>query len=222
MQVGSYELGVVPDMFVYGPELVVYGDRSSYAENGRGTVKGSIDESVLQDLLRGADSLPAATPVGEAPSDGVPLVLVVGEHRWKLNDQTVEPFATYLAEVRASVDAGADRTWAPWRWVSRAYGDDTCRVTEQSGGNGSYEAPVYPHVVEQFPLGELDCSGAGAVDLSVQLSCLDTHVWMMDAEQTLAVGRARGEGAGNVRVPQQPDGSVSGSVCTWHGVQRRS
>ena len=88
-QFGDYELGAVPDMFVYGPVLVIYGDGHVYAEMDDGIkngavrfrlVRGTMDESAIQDLLRQADELPSTTPVGASVTDGLPLLLVAGSH----------------------------------------------------------------------------------------------------------------------------------------------
>lgn len=166
VQFGDYQLGAVPDMFVYGPELVIYGDGHVYAEMDDGikngavqfrAARGTMDESAIQDLLHQADELPSTTPVGTAVTDGLPLLLVAGSHRWEINDVSVEPFASYLGRLRAGVDAAADQVWTPSRWIVRPFGASECTVTDQPSAEAGYDAPVYPHLIAQYPIGDFAC-----------------------------------------------------------------
>ena len=77
IQLGSYVVGGVPDEFVVGPEIVVYGDGSVYAElyvgveNGEASLRlvtGRLGESQLQDVFEAAASLPAPGVVGASAS----------------------------------------------------------------------------------------------------------------------------------------------------------
>lgn len=167
VQLGDYHLGVVPDMYVTGPELVVYGDGTTFAElyegvsDGRAQFRlatGLVPSEALQDLLDTANTLPPATPIGEPAVDAFPLLLVVGGHRWEINDQNAEPFASFLAELRTAVDAGATNHWQPTRWIERPYGANTCTVIDQPGIDPLYDAPVYPHLLDKYPLGDTACS----------------------------------------------------------------
>lgn len=168
VQLGDYHLGVIPDMFVTGPELIIYGDGTTYAEFYDGAdsdghaqfrlVTGHVDDATLHDLVTTAGALPSVTPVGEAPVDGFPLLLVVGEHRWYINDLAAEPFASFLAELRATVDSDATEEWHPTRWIDRPYGINTCTVIDQPGDDPLYDAPVYPHLIDEYPLGETPCN----------------------------------------------------------------
>ena len=160
VQVGDYHLGVVPDMFVFGPEVVVYGDRSVYAElfdgvkDGAATyrlVRGRMSEGQLQRLLSDADALPPTSPVGLPGTDGFPLLLVTGARTWDINDLEAEPFATYLDEVRATVRSAATEAWRPPRWIVRPYGAPRCSA-QQPSEQSYYDAPVYPHVLDQYSL----------------------------------------------------------------------
>ncbi len=166
VQVGSYQLGAVPDMFVYGPELVIYGDGRVYAELDNGIkdravhfrlAQGAMGESAIQDLLRQADQLPSTTPIGTAVTDGIPLLLVAGGHRWEINDVSVEPFASYLGHLRTTVEAAADQVWTPSRWIVRPFDAPKCTVTDQPSTEAGYDAPVYPHLVAQYPIGDFAC-----------------------------------------------------------------
>ena len=166
IQFGDYDFYGGPDVFVTGPELVVYGDGRVYAELHDGVVagvarsrlvKGKLDESIIQDLLRRANVLPEATPVGTAAIDAGPLVLIVAGRRWDINDVAVNVFASYVEYLRAAVTAGAVEAWQPTRWITRPLGAKTCSVVEQPSRNGPYEAPVYPHAVSAYPLGTFAC-----------------------------------------------------------------
>lgn len=166
VQLGDYHLGAVPDMYVTGPELVIYGDGTTFAElyagasEGRAQFRlatGNVPSAALQDLLATANTLPSATPIGEAAVDAFPLVLIVGEHRWEINDLDVQPFASFLADLRATVDAAATEPWQPSRWIDRPYESDTCTVIDRPGDDSLYDAPVYPHLLDEYPLGATAC-----------------------------------------------------------------
>jgi hypothetical protein len=170
LQLGDYHLGEVPDMFVTGPEIVIYGDGTVYAElfdgvaNGEAQyrrLKGRTSEEQLQKLLRDAKALPPTSPVGVPPTDGSPLLLLVsGTQTWDINDLSAEPFAAYLDEVRSAVRSAAREAWSPSRWIVRPYGVDTCSVVEEPLEQSEYDAPVYPHLLDHYRLGATPCNPA--------------------------------------------------------------
>ena len=166
VQLGDYHLGAVPDMFVTGSELVIYGDGTTFGElyegiaDGRAQFRlatGQVPSAALQEILDMASTLPDITPIGQMAVDDFPLVLVVGEHRWEINDLSSEPFASFVAHLRTTVDAAARDTWQPSRWIDRPYGSNTCSVIDRPGDNSLYDAPVYPHLLDDYPLGETAC-----------------------------------------------------------------
>ncbi len=166
IQLDGYQFGGVPDEFVVGPELVVYGDGSVYAElpdsvkNGVAQfrlLQGHLDEAMIQRLLSRAEELPSDSPVGVAVTDNPARPMIVGTHTWEINDRSIEPFATYLNELQSAVAAGASEPWRPARWIDRPYPGFTCSVVEQSEVEPWYNAPVYPHLLDQYPLGQFDC-----------------------------------------------------------------
>ncbi len=166
IQLDGYRFGGVPDEFVVGPELIVYGDGSVYAEFPDGVkdgvaqyrlVQGHLGEAVLQRLLSGAEGLPSDSPVGVGVIDNPARPMIVGTHTWEINDRSIEPFATYLNELLSAVVAGASEPWRPSRWIDRPYPGSTCSVVEKSAVETWYNAPVYPHLLDQYPLGQFDC-----------------------------------------------------------------
>lgn len=167
LQVGDYRLGVVPDMFVFGPELVIYDNGVVYAElfdhvqDGEARyrrVTGQVDEDQLQWLLGQGAALPSTSPVGgPLPVDAFPLVVTVDRQTWELNELGVEPFAGFLHDVRSTVDTAATEEWIPTRWVVRPYGAEHCSAVDQPYELSAFDAPVYPHLLDQYPLGEFSC-----------------------------------------------------------------
>ncbi|MDP2292534.1 MAG: hypothetical protein Q8M22_15190 [Actinomycetota bacterium] len=162
MQLGSYEIGGVPDEFVVGPQIVVYGDGSVFAELDDGAVDGGVstrlvtghlDESQLIEVFEAAEALPAEDVVGQLLLDGVPLVLVVGRRQWEVGDRGIEPYREFIDELTDLVDAAAIDVWTPARWILQPYGAP-CAVVPDNPDAGPYDAPVYPHVLDEYPPGE--------------------------------------------------------------------
>ncbi len=170
IQLDDYLFGGVPDEFTVGPELIVYGDGSVYAELPAGVknqsptfrlVTGHMDETDVQRFLLRAESLPTASPVGQGVPDAIARPLIIGTHRWEINDESMEPFGTYLRDLRSAVEKVATAEWHPARWIDRPYPSSTCSVVEQSATEPWYNAPVYPHVVDRYPIGQFTCFGRG-------------------------------------------------------------
>lgn len=166
VQLGGYQLGDNIDGFVWGPEIVVYGDGSVFAELSAGIrdgvaihrlVEGQMGQKDLQRLRDQAALLPSASPVGMAAVDASPLVLAVGSQTWQINDLTVEPFAAYVDELRSTVEARATESWQPTRWVQRPAGEAACTAVDRSTTEPFFDAPVYPHVLDQYMLGQFAC-----------------------------------------------------------------
>jgi hypothetical protein len=87
--------------------------------------------------------------------DAGPILLVASGNTWEINDLSTEPFARYIADLRSVVSAVATKTWKPERWIVRPFGARVCSVVEEPTGEQAYDAPVYPHALAQYPLGEL-------------------------------------------------------------------
>jgi hypothetical protein len=169
LQVGSYHLGWGPDMSVSGPQIVLYGDGSLYAELFDGVQNGEphwsrlqakLSEDQIQTLLRPGEDLPIDPPMNTIAVDSFPIVIVSGSHRWDVNDPEDAPFASYLADLTGSVRAMATEPWVPDRWIVRPFQDPTCTVTNAPSNDTYYDAPVYPGARDQFPLGTIDCYSA--------------------------------------------------------------
>ena len=166
LQVGDYHLGWGPDVSVSGPEIVVYGDGSLYAELFDGVkdnqpvwsrVRARLSEDQLQTLLQPGEDLPADPPQNTIAVDTFPILLVSASHRWEVNDPDAEPFAGYLTSLRNLVRSYATDEWSPERWVVRLYPSPTCTVTDTPSTESSYDAPVYPGLLDQFPIGTVAC-----------------------------------------------------------------
>lgn len=170
IQLNDYLFGGVPDEFLVGPELIVYGDGSVYAELPDGVknqsatlrlVTGHLDETEVQRFLLRADSLPTDAPVGQAVADAIARPLIIGTHQWEINDESIEPFGTYLRDLQSAVEKVATTEWSPARWIDRPYPSSTCSVVERSTTEPWYNAPVYPHLLDHYPLGQFTCFGRG-------------------------------------------------------------
>lgn len=154
IQLGSYDVGGVPDEFVLGPGIVVFGDGSVYAElyvgvdNGEAVLRlvtGRLTESQLQDVFEAAASLPAPGVVGEQATDGAPLLLRVGSQEWAINDVSVQPYREFIDELVALVEDEVTEPWEPDRWIVKPFGEP-CKVVDENPQQGPYDAPVYPHL----------------------------------------------------------------------------
>ncbi len=154
IQVGDYSIGAIPDEFVVGPELIVYGDGTAYLSSPTGTRTGHLNESQLQELLRAGEAVPPDAPVGDAAVDAVPLLVVSGTHFWEINDLGVQPLMGYVDDVRSTVAAAAKEPWTPSRWILRPFGGPCTLVGVEPAGPDYFDAPVYPHLLDQYPLGE--------------------------------------------------------------------
>ncbi|MEQ1702182.1 MAG: hypothetical protein ABMA25_18880 [Ilumatobacteraceae bacterium] len=154
IQLGSYEVGGVPDEFVLGPVIVVYGDGSVHAElyvgveNGEASLRlvtGQLSESHLRDVFDAAASLPAPGVVGEQATDGAPMLLRVGSQEWAINDVSVQPYRQFMDDLIALVDEEVTQPWVPEQWIVKPFGEP-CKVVAENPQAGPYDAPVYPHL----------------------------------------------------------------------------
>ena len=166
LQVGDYHLGWGPDVSVSGPEIVVYGDGGLFAELFDGVkdnhavwsrVQAHLSEDQLQTLLRPGEQLPADPPQNTIAVDTFPILLVSAAHRWEINDPQAPPFGSYLTNLRNTVRSYVTQVWTPQRWVVREYPSPTCTVTDAPSSESTYDAPVYPGLIDQFPLGTVEC-----------------------------------------------------------------
>ena len=169
LQIGEYHLGVSPDEFVFGPEIVLYGDGHIYAELSDGVRDGEpqsslrqahLTEEQMQTLLRPGETLPGSPTMNPLPIDAFPTLIVTASHRWEANDPQQEPFGSYLSELRKDVRSMATAPWTPTRWIIRPYPSPTCTVTETPAEHSYYDAPVFPGELARYPLGQVDCDAA--------------------------------------------------------------
>ena len=47
--------------------------------------------------------------------------------------------------------------WAPSRWIFRPFGAKVCSVVTEPSGIEGYSAPVYPHALSNYALGDFTC-----------------------------------------------------------------
>jgi hypothetical protein len=164
VQIGDYE-GAYGETEVWGPSVVVYGDGTVYLETPRTATEpptfrtGLMSEASLQVLLRAGEQYRLAPMPTELPSEPIPTLLVIGDHRWSryLDDGSDPAFDELLALVFSEASPATTATWTPERWIVR--GDDgKCTVTNSPAPSSGDDAPVYPHALDRFPLGPLaDC-----------------------------------------------------------------
>ena len=167
VQIGNYEFGNNLDQFVFGPRLVIYGDGSAFAEvDGDGVRNGAtvfrpiesrVSEAEIQSLLLAASQLPDVATAGVAPEDGLPLLLAVNGQSWEILDFDVEPFNGYVDSVTAVVTASEVGMWTPPAWIQRIPPAPDCESVVEPEGAPYYSAPVYPHLVNTYPLGRFEC-----------------------------------------------------------------
>lgn len=166
IQVGDYHFSW-PDEFLTGPEVVVYGDGSAFAElrdpspadaSARRAVSGELGTATIQSLLRSAAAVPTDASVGLLAEDGVPTLLVVGDQRWEITDDADEVLIDLLSLVRNAIDDIPSSDWAPEQWTVRSPGTD-CAMSDHPISPSFHSAPIYPHVVGTDPFADVDCAG---------------------------------------------------------------
>lgn len=172
IQLGAYEFRTIPEWHIVAPELVIYRDGSVYTETVDDTSApannathrlryGRMTEAQTERLIRDAEALPVTRPnPGVSANDVYPLRLTSGPQTWDIEQPpTHQPFISYLEQLRSAVRTAATEEWRPSRWVQLVDGDNACVVTEQPGIEPWNNIPVYPHLLEDYPLGERDCDG---------------------------------------------------------------
>ena len=173
VQVGDYFCCNIDD-FLFGPWLVVYADGSFYRERQIGvadgvaeleTVTGQLDDAGFESITEAADALPDSRSVGpdQQATDGVPLMLFAGDATWTLHTLD-DPYWAFIREVEEVLDGYENRAWTPTAWIEHARGDDTCVVSAVQIQPDSAGAPIYPHVVDEYPLGPIGCGPSYATD----------------------------------------------------------
>ncbi len=168
VQIGQYELGNNIDEFVWGPLLVAYRDGSAFAEVDETVVDGvaerrpieaKLDPVQIDAIRRAADALPDGVEIGldQRPEDGIPRMLIVDDQTWLIHDFSAEPFRSFMESVTEAVEATEVDQWTPQRWVQRDRSTGQCSVTSAPSGPSYDNAPVYPHLIGEYPLGDFDC-----------------------------------------------------------------
>jgi hypothetical protein len=166
IQIGDYHLGDNPDSYVFGPELVIYGDGRVFAELSEGVnngaaqfklVEGLLSEDQLQHLLHAASLLPLSPTQGQLPVDAYPTLFVVIGTSWEVVDSAAEPFELFLDELHKVIRSKATSAWVPTRWIVRTPDTGDCTSTVVPATKDYFDAPVYPHLIDRYPLGTFDC-----------------------------------------------------------------
>jgi hypothetical protein len=167
IQLGDYDFGHNIDQFVWEPELVVYGSGAMYAAVPDGIVdgamqwryvRGELPQSQLRALVSAADRFPSESPVGNVlGEDASPQLLLVNDRRWDINDLRIEPYRSFIDDLRHLAAEEGTAEWEPTAWIERPPGSDTCEVVPLTTIESYYSAPVYPHVIVSYPLGPLAC-----------------------------------------------------------------
>lgn len=105
LQFGDYVLGAVPDMFVTGPEIVVYSDGVVFAQV-RGSVidrripydmaTGRLTQDEMRQLATATKALPVPQPLSDTPVDAFALPLTSGGRTWQVPDTATHRAARLL------------------------------------------------------------------------------------------------------------------------------
>ena len=174
VQVGDYSCCNIDD-FLFGPLLVVYADGSFYWERQVGvaggaaeleTLTGQLDDAGFASITEAANALPGSRSVGpdQQATDGVPVLLVAGDATWTLHELQ-DPYRAFIDDVGEILDDVEHQPWTPTAWIEHAPGDDTCVVSAVQTQPSSAGAPIYPHVVDEFPPGPIACGPSYLVDV---------------------------------------------------------
>ena len=169
VQIGQYELGNNIDEFVWGPLLVAYRDGSAFAEVDETVVDGVAERRPIEALLdpaqidsirQAADALPDDAEIGldQRAEDAIPRMLIVDDQTWLIHDLSAEPFRSFMESVTEAVEATESTNGLPSVGSNRDRSTGQCSVTQAPSGPSYYNAPVYPHLLDQYPLGDFDCS----------------------------------------------------------------
>jgi hypothetical protein len=124
---------------------------------------GQIPQQQLEELLARAATLPPTQESGVTATDEWPTVVQVGRQQWSVyrhSDGVYREFTMLVEEVVRDV---ATESWEPSAWL--VMHDDppwtappTCEVAVRTDDTPQQAVPVYPHVVDRYPLGPLDCT----------------------------------------------------------------
>ena len=172
LQFGDYVLGAVPEMFVTGPEIVVYSDGVVFAQI-RGTVidgrlpydmgTGRLTPDEMRQLVTATKALPVPQPLSDTPVDDFALPLTFGGRTWQVptwdtNEPAVQPVLSFIESLRETVRSAATTQWVPKLWIVRRYEATKCTVTQRPiEPLDYYETAIYPHLTERYSLGDFDC-----------------------------------------------------------------
>ena len=159
-------------MFVTGPQIVIYRDGTVFAQiqedrvaDGRvpyHMAMGRLSKSQLSILATDASALPSRTSVS-GPVDALADQLTFGGQTWEVptwetEDPTLEPLLSFVGALRETVHSVAITECVPERWIVRPYGEPSCTVAARPMQPlDYYEAAVYPHLLDRFPIGPFDC-----------------------------------------------------------------
>ena len=124
--------------------------------------KAQLSSETIRDLLGAARSLPSERVVGDpdlAGEDVTPRALAVDGVQWDVWEPN-DAIASYEDAVLAAFIAADPATWTPDRWFERPY-DGACRVVDTPTLDYAYVAPVYPHVVVDYPSGGCGQNSSG-------------------------------------------------------------
>jgi len=171
LQVGEYVLGrTIPDHYVEGPTVVVYGDLRVFGLVSDGSTtswaSGHVSLADVVALLRRAAMLPDTAPDGSAREavDDFGTMLMVGGRRWRTYPPglvAADPFVALLEEVDTVARRALTDPWTPAAWIEQPERNGPCVVVEQPDVEPWLAAPVYPHLTDRYPTGPASCDSPG-------------------------------------------------------------
>jgi len=171
LQVGEYVLGrTIPDHYVEGPTVVVYGDLRVFGLVSDGSTtswaSGHVSLADVVALLRRAAMLPDTAPDGSAREavDDFGTMLIAGGRRWRTYPPglvAADPFVALLEEVDTVARRALTDPWTPAAWIEQPERNGPCVVVEQPDVEPWLAAPIYPHLTDRYPIGPASCDSPG-------------------------------------------------------------
>ena len=168
LQVGAYLLGrTIPDHDVEMPTLVIYGDLRAFGRidgsAGPRWASGRVDRADVVALLRTAAMLPDEAPDGAAreAGDDFGVELVAGDRRWRVYPPGLidaDPFVALLDDVWSAGRPALVDPWVPSAWIEQPEWNGPCVVVAEPDVDPWLAAPIFPHLVDRYPLGPASCA----------------------------------------------------------------
>lgn len=164
-QFGAYNLGDNIDQIVTAPTVVIYGDGSAHGRvlddrtGERRYVRASFDDDLVRDLVAASADLPQEASNELCEIDEVATRLLVDGRSWDAcGFLQMDEFDSFVQAVLNEWSSIEKAPWVPAAWIDRSSG---CTVIDDLTGGSLEVVPLYPHLVDDLPLGPIDCFAPG-------------------------------------------------------------